>query len=175
MGILFSFLTIIPLVLLTGCFGTQSAESSESEASLVPFSVTQSGENDPYGADIRATEGEPIAIWVNHVKSNRQEQFEQFLDAFLKGADEVVKTGKGEAPDLRAYRSVRLLKPAQAEEGGTYTYVFLADPYIEGANYDILAMLKKTYSDEEAHRIFGLFEESLARSQDGIMVQQSAY
>jgi hypothetical protein len=116
---------------------------------------------------IRAVEGERMWVLLNHVKADKWEQHEHFVHHILMPAAEQV------APS--ALRQVRFLHPARQNEDGTYTSVFLMDPLIEGAVYDILSLLEKAYGEEKAKEYIELWIESLAGPQVGYDLVQSPW
>jgi hypothetical protein len=115
---------------------------------------------------IRAAEGEQMWVLVNHVKADKWEQHEHFVHNILMPAAEKV--------DPAAFRHTRFLHPAEQNEDGTYTSVWLMDPVIEGADYDISSLLKKAYGEEKAEEYDRLWDESLASPQVGYELVQSA-
>ncbi len=115
---------------------------------------------------IRAAEGERMWVLLNHVKADKWEQHEHFVHNILMPAAEKV--------DPAAFRHTRFLHPAEQNEDGTYTSVWLMDPVIEGAEYDILSLLKQAYGEDKAEEYGQLWEESLVSPQVGYGLIQSA-
>ena len=115
---------------------------------------------------IRAAEGEQMWVLLNHVKADKQEQHEHFVHNILMPAAEKV--------DPAAFRHTRFLHPAEQNEDGTYTSVFLMDPVIEGTDYGILSLLKKAYGEDKAEEYVQLWNESLVSPQVGYELIQSA-
>ena len=66
---------------------------------------------------IRATEGEKIWVLLNHIKADKLEQHKRFVHDILMPAAEKV--------DPAAFRHTRYLHPAEPNEDGTFTSVFL--------------------------------------------------
>ncbi len=116
--------------------------------------------------NIRAAEGERVWVLLNHVKADKWEQHERFILEILWPA--------AHEADPAAARHSRFLQPAAQNEDGTYTSVFLMDPVIEGSDYEILSLLKKTYGEDKAEEYLKLWSESLASPQVGYEVIQSA-
>ena len=116
---------------------------------------------------IRAVEGERMWVLLNHVKADKWEQHRHFVHDILVPAIE-----KAEPSVLR---HTRVLYPAERNEDGTYTSVFLMDPVIEDADYDILSLLKKAYGEEQAEEYILLWSESLAGPQVGYDLFQSPW
>ena len=115
---------------------------------------------------IRAAEGEPMWVLLNHVKADKWEQHKHFVHDILMPAAEKV--------DPAAFRHTRFLHPAEQNEDGTYTSVWLMDPLIEGADYTFLGLLTKAYGEEQAKEYVQLWEESEASPQVGYRLIQSA-
>jgi hypothetical protein len=114
---------------------------------------------------IRAAEGERVWVLLNHVKGDEWEQHKDFVHNVLMPA--------AEKADPTAFRHSRFLHPAEQNEDGTYTSVFLMDPVIEGADYEILSLLRKVYGDEKAEEYIKLWSESLASPQAGYELIQA--
>ncbi len=115
---------------------------------------------------IRAAEGEQMWVLLNHVKADKWEQHEHFVHNILMPATEKV--------DPAAFRHTRFLHPAEQNEDGTYTSVWLMDPVIEGADYDFLSLLKKAHGEDKAEEYVQLWNESLVSPQVGYELIQSA-
>jgi hypothetical protein len=114
---------------------------------------------------IRALAGERVWIWVNTIKSDKREQFERFVHQILFPA--IVQL------EPAAACQVRFLHPNEANEDGTYTYVFLMDPVIEGLNYDISRLLKRAYGEVLGEEHNELLHEAEATPQTGYDLTQS--
>jgi hypothetical protein len=118
----------------------------------------------------RAVEGERVWIRINTIKADKREQFEHFVHALLHPAVTQVE------PAIA--RQVRFLHPREANLDGTYTYVFLMDPVVEGYDYpeyEIDQLLKRAYGEVlgAEHDEFG--QEAVALPQSGYDLTQSAW
>jgi hypothetical protein len=116
---------------------------------------------------VRATSGERMWIRLNHVKADKRELFERFIHDILRPAVERVEPAM--------FRQVRFLHPTEPNEDGTYTYVFLMDPVIEGADYGIGNLLKRAYGDAQTEEHDRMWDEALASPQTGYELIQSAW
>ena len=114
---------------------------------------------------IRAAQGERMWVLLNHVKADKLEQHKHFVKDILMPAAQKV--------DPAAYRHTRFLSPAEANEDGTFTSVFLMDPLIVGADYTFLGLLTKAYGEEQAKEYVKLWEEAEASPQVGYSVTQA--
>ncbi|HET6569693.1 MAG TPA: hypothetical protein VFG50_17130 [Rhodothermales bacterium] len=130
---------------------------------------------DPAGGALRASDGQPVAIWITHVKADRRAEFESLLDKFWKAGDAAYRSGKMEEKMRAAYRGVRVLYPQAPEEDGTYTYVYLVDPYLPGANYEMLDFWRLSYPEDEARKLDQQMGETMAAPQGEIYVVQKGY
>jgi hypothetical protein len=114
---------------------------------------------------IRAMQGERIWVLLNHVKADKLEQHERFVEDILMPAAEKVEPA--------TFRHTRFLLPAEPNEDGTFTSVFLMDPLIEDADYTFDGLLTKAYGEEQAKEYLKLWEESAAGPQVGYVLTQA--
>ena len=77
---------------------------------------------------LRADEGELVWIILNHVKPDKRQQFEEFMDIMNLVFDDLIKADKVSTEEAMVWKQMRFLHPTEANEDGSYTYVFLADP-----------------------------------------------
>jgi len=127
------------------------------------------------GMKLRADEGELVWVILNHVKPDKRQQFEEFMDIFDKTFMDLVKGGKASPEEAMAYKQMRFLHPTQANEDGSYTYVFLGDPWIEGVQSRIGPWLRKKYSEEEVQKYYQMFDDSLMHPQVSYMLKQAKH
>ncbi|MBA7551684.1 hypothetical protein ES705_44232 [subsurface metagenome] len=73
------------------------------------------------------------------------------------------------------FNNIRILHPASANEDGSYTYIFIADPIIPGVNYNIMHYLVQVYDEEEAREKMKMFSESLVEPRTLIELTQSKH
>lgn len=118
----------------------------------------------------RAVERERVWIRVNTIKADKRDQFEHFVHAILRPAVAQVEPAMA--------RQVRFLHPREANPDGTYTYVFLMDPVVEGydyAEYEIDQLLKRAYGEVLGQEHDELEREAEALPQSGYDLTQSAW
>lgn len=118
----------------------------------------------------RAIEGESAWIALNKVAADKREVFEKFIYEVL--FDKVIELG---GLNELVLNNMRILHPAGANEDGSYTYVFMADPIIPGVNYTIMHYLVQVYDEEEAKEKMKMFSESLVEPQMLIELTQSKH
>jgi len=124
---------------------------------------------------LRADEGELVWIILNHVKPDKRQQFEEFMDIMNQTFEDLIKTDKLSEEEAMAWKQMRFLHPTEANEDGSYTYVFLADPWIEGVESQIGYWLRKKYSEEEAQKYGRMFSDSLMHPQDSYISKQGKH
>ena len=112
-------------------------------------------------------EGERMWIRINTIKADKREQFEHFVHTILYPAVMQVEPAVA--------RQVRFLHPNAPNEDGTYTYVFLMDPLIEGFDYGIEQLLKRAYGEDVGEEHDELGRETEAAPQSGYDMTQSAW
>ena len=121
---------------------------------------------------LRADEGEMVWIILIHVKQDKRQQFEEFMEIWMQTIENLIKEEKMDTKSAQAFKQARLLLQTRANEDGSYTYIFLADPWIEGVESRILPWFKKAYSEEEAQKYLKMFSESLMHPQVSYMSTQ---
>lgn len=124
---------------------------------------------------LRADEGELVWIILNHVKPDKRQQFEEFMDIMNQTFEDLIKTDELSEEEAMAWKQMRFLHPTEANEDGSYTYVFLADPWIEGVESQIGYWLRKKYSEEEAQKYGRMFSDSLMHPQDSYISKQGKH
>ncbi|WP_303309599.1 hypothetical protein [Hymenobacter sp. BT730] len=107
-----------------------------------------------------AKPGDKVWVIVNPVKADKRVQFEHFVSDIFWPT--FAKLGPEEQ---HVFRQTRVLNAVRPEADGTYAYLFIMDPVIPGASYDIEAVLKKAYGPEKGAEHYKLYTESLAGAQ----------
>ena len=131
--------------------------------------------NPPHDEKLRADEGELVWIILNHVKPDKREQFEEFMNIMNQIFDDLAKEGKLSADEAMVIKQMRLLHPTEANEDGSFTYVFLMDPWIEGVKSRTSYWLRQKYSEEEAKKYGQMFGDSLMHPQTSYMLKQGKH
>lgn len=117
--------------------------------------------------DTRSKEGDQVWLIMNYVKAESKQAFEKFMEeVFFK----VLTTSK--VPQrAEQYQKTRWLLPAQQNSDGTWTYVFVMDPVVATADYDIEKLFQEQYSPEKSSELFKQYESYIARSDFHLLVQ----
>lgn len=115
----------------------------------------------PPAPRMQAKPGENVMVWAYPVKASKRKQYEHFVhDIFWPGAKKLSATGQ------RVFRQTRVLHPTRANADGTYTYLFIMDPYIVGEDYDIESLVKKMYGAKQGAEHYKLFADATVAGKD---------
>jgi hypothetical protein len=114
--------------------------------------------------------GDTVWVLANAVRADRRAQFEEFAEAFYAAG--LRSPSALDSLSAASFRQTRLLFPTAPDSDGTYTYLFIMDPRIPGADYDIGKALERLFPAAEAKRLAGLLDSSIARPQKGWLVIQ---
>ena len=123
----------------------------------------------PVGREL-AAEGDTVWVILNHVKPDKRAQFERFVEEIFWAEAKRLSEA-----DQRVFRQTRVLYPIAPEPDGTYTYFFIMDPVLSGADYDIGRFLEKMYGAEKAEEYFSMFDDATSAPQTVYPVVQSRY
>jgi len=109
-------------------------------------------------------------VWViwNHVKADKVAQFEDYNSKYLGPA--------AAEYDPQLINNVRILKPVEQNEDGTFTYFYLMDPANSPVGYDMMFFLTAKYGEEKASEYYKMFVDCLKDGkQEGIVTVQAAW
>ena len=118
---------------------------------------------------VTAKAGDEVQVWAYPVKADKRKQYEHFVhDIFWPGA------AKLSAAEQRIFKQTRVMHPIKANTDGSYTYMFIMDPYIKGADYEILSLAKKMYGSKQGTEYYKLFEGAVLPGKEvGYQITQS--
>ena len=142
---------------------------------MLAFTSLSKSSNPSHDVKLRADEGELVWIILNHVKPDKRQQFEEFMEIMNQVFDDLIKEDKVSAEEAKSFKQVRLLYPTKANEDGSFTYIFLADPWIEGVESGIGYWLRKKFPEEEAKKYGQMFSDSLMHPQTSYMSKQGKH
>jgi hypothetical protein len=115
----------------------------------------------------RSKEGDQVWLIFNYVKAESKPEFEKFMeDIFFN----VLLTSK-EPQRAEQYQKTRWLMPAQQNADSTWTYVFIMDPVVANADYDIEKLFQEQYGPEKSAELFKQYESYIDRSEFHTVVQ----
>jgi hypothetical protein len=121
--------------------------------------------------DLAGTPGDTVWVIATPVRADRRQQFERFVETFFR-----IGTEYGTRQDplvLRTFRRTRVLQPTHQHADGTYTYLFVMDPRLSGADYDISSLLRRMLPADSADALFESFRSSLAGPQQAWLTVQA--
>jgi hypothetical protein len=110
---------------------------------------------------LQAQRGDTVYLVQHHVRPERRQQFEEFVNTVLWPAFRQVAAAQPERQ--RAIRGIRLLTPVRPDSDGVYTYTFILDPYVAGWAYNIYDVLREVHPAEVAQSEYARFTETWAR------------
>jgi hypothetical protein len=127
---------------------------------------------------VASAENEPAAlppgfvqILVNHVKPDRQADFELWLHEYRLMVERLIAEGKLSAGEQRAYASWRIFAPdnetlaLNQDAGLPLEYLFLFDPLEAGVSYDLGDYLQRGLGAEAAAQKMTAWREMLTKPQ----------
>ena len=120
---------------------------------------------DIYAPTLRAAEGDTVWILLNYIKADKRDQFNKFMEFFCNFIVELSEDGKISEREYKNFQAIRLLDSTRQNEDGTYTYIFMADPWIGGVNPGFVYYLRKKLSEEETKKYVQIWRECLDRPQ----------
>lgn len=116
----------------------------------------------------RAGVGEKAFIIINHIKYDKKQQFDDVLtnEVMVASREYVDEDEKQHAYNQQSLKTMRILRPTQMNQDSTWTFIFMADPYIDNAYYFIDKPLVQKYGEEKAKEVFGRWSECFDRGQE---------
>ena len=114
-----------------------------------------------YTVNHNSKAGENQLVILSHIKSDKNDKFDKILfdEVMVAAAEYQDDDPNKQKLNDKAMRSFEILKPASMNQDSTWTYIFIADPYVEGALYNIMPSLKQKYGEEGAEEVFGRWSE----------------
>ena len=122
---------------------------------------------------IEAEFGDPIWVILNHIKADKRAQFEKFVYEILLPAFK--KNAESDPLSRNSLEQTRMLEPRQANEDGSYTYIWLMDPIIKKANYSYKSIISRVHNPEDTEKHLSMLRECLDSPQVGYRVQQGRW
>ena len=95
---------------------------------------------------------------INHILPAKMGQFEMMNKTIIFPAFK--------RNDIDVYNSLQFLTPEGVNEDGTYTFVYVANPYLQDKNYDILDILIAEYGRSRAEEYFDIWLSCFAYEQE---------
>jgi hypothetical protein len=71
--------------------------------------------------------------------------------------------------NLSVYNSLTFLSSEEQNEDGTYTFLYIASPYLENEDYDILSILVAVHGRPRAEEYFQLWLDCFAEEQETLL------
>ena len=101
---------------------------------------------------IKPKSGKTIMIVMNYIKPNLNQNFERItlIDVLPVVAEYRDSSDDLHALNQKAFEEMRFMRPRSQNKDKSCSYVFMGDPYIDGANYFITKPFIQKYGEENA-------------------------
>ena len=122
-----------------------------------------------------AKNGEEVFFVINKIKFDKKQEFDKILFGEVMPAFTEYRDKDDEKHELnkKSLKTMRLLRPTQINDDSTWTFLFIADPYIEGATYNIVPPLLQKYGEDGAQAVFDRWNDCFAAGQEVYLSKQS--
>lgn len=111
---------------------------------------------------LRASLNDTVWVILNRIKADKVSQFEEFNFKYLEPATAEYY------PKMR--NTVRMLRPVEQNEDGTYTYFYLMDAATSPDGYDMKIPLTAKYGEEKANEYLKMFTDCLKKGKQECIV-----
>jgi len=116
---------------------------------------------------IKAKSGDQTMVVLNHIKFDKKNEFnnilfDEVMPAYNAYEDSIAE--KNKLNDM-AGDAMRILLPENMNQDSTWTFIMFADPYYDGALYNIGPPLYQKYGEEGAKEVFGRWSDCFAGNQ----------
>ena len=122
-----------------------------------------------------AKNGEEVWFVINKIKFDKKQEFDKILFGEVMPAFTEYRDKDDEKYELnkKSLKTIRILRPTQINDDSTWTFLFIADPYIEGATYNIVPPLLQKYGEDGAQAVFDRWNDCFAAGQEVYLSKQS--
>lgn len=121
--------------------------------------------------NVRAQEGEKVYVIINYVKDECRKDYECFMNEVFF---DILANSKNEQTQ-KALRTSRWLIPEAQNEDNTWSYIFIIDPVIENATYNIDSLFRERYNATEAMHLIKRYESFMVGLTHFYSLKQSKY
>jgi len=139
------------LLFMNGCVSLSVGEKLSERINNKPDKVSKSD------MSIYASDASTMMA-INHILPAKMGQFEMMNKTIIFPAFK--------RNDIDVYNSLQFLTPEGKNEDGTYTFVYVANPYLQDKNYDILDILIAEYGRSRAEEYFDIWLSCFAYEQE---------
>lgn len=114
--------------------------------------------------------GDTVWVILTPVRADRREEFERLMETLYRlGMD---FGARQDSVVLRTFRRTRMLRPLSPNADGSYTYVYLPDPRVPGADYELEHLLRRMLPADSARAFYEQWRASLAGEQQDVLTVQ---
>jgi len=119
----------------------------------------------------QAKAGEKVWVIVLTVKNEHKANFEKWINEVMYP---LLRNSKDKMRQDQL-KSVRWLKPASQNTDQTWTYAWIMDPVVTGADYDLTVLLNQGYGEEKGKKHWEAYLSFLAKEPEQISLIQTNY
>ena len=119
----------------------------------------------------QASPGDRVNVILNHVRADKRAQFEEFVFEGLLPA--LRENARSDPMAKKVLDQTRMLLPAEKNADGTYTYIWLMDPWVEGGVYSYRTIIAEARGVETALKYVEMAQDTLSGTQIWYRVSDS--
>jgi len=114
-----------------------------------------------YTYNVSSKIDEQVLVVLSHIKADKNDEFDKILynEVMVAGMEYRDEDPIKQRLNDKAFNSFEILNPSGMNQDSTWTYIMVADPYVEGALYNIGPSLRQKYGEEGAKEVFGRWSE----------------
>ncbi len=142
---------IVMALFINGCVSLSIGDKLSKRA------VNKSTNTSKVEASVYASENTTMMA-INHILPAKSAAFEMMNKTIIFPAFK--------RNNIDVYNSLQFLAPEGENEDGTFTFVYVANPYLEDQNYDILDVLIAEYGRSRAEEYFDIWLSCFAYEQE---------
>ena len=142
---------LVAALFINGCVSLSVGEKLSKRINNKPDNVSKA-KTSVYASD------SSTMMAINHILPAKMGQFEMMNKTIIFPAFK--------RNDIDVYNSLQFLTPEGLNEDGTYTFVYVANPYLQDKNYDILDILIAEYGRSRAEEYMDIWLSCFAYEQE---------
>ena len=126
---------------------------------------------------ISAKNGDSVMIVGNNIKFEKKQEFDDILFNEVMPAVLEYRDPDDEKHKLneKSFDTWRIFRPTEMNDDSTWTFIVMADPFVDGSNYLITNPLIQKYGEKGADEVFERWSNCFKGGQSVFVVQQSEY
>lgn len=138
---------------------------------FVTYGQTNAAPNTATNEQVRAKAGQDVWIVVTYVKDAARPEFEKWVQEVFYTA--LQKSANPMHQDQ--LNNTRWLEPASQNEDKSWTYVWIMDPVVPKADYDIPTLLNATYGEVKGKEHWEKYQTFFVKGPEIHTLKQTGY